>query len=434
MKKTVLLSLAVFLLLAGAGILLLVLPARGVLRTDGPAETVQHWLDARDAVWLRQEYVRLHTPEVTEFENAGQVAAAIYDAAAGDRFSFRELPGSGSERAQDYILSAGDADILLLSARFENGVWQVETGPLNALTGERRTLSVTVPEDAALTLNGVPVSESYIAERGLPYPDLTELEQRFDGVPSRVRYAIPGMYGAAELEAWRQDGLLLLRSDGTEWEYTLPDAAGHSFSVTAPRDALVTVCGALLDEGDVTATRAWPTKLDIPAELQEYLPESLIYTAGGLYSVPEIDVKAADGGLLECAGTGTELVFSPAGSEALHDACHERVRSFLWALCDYGAGHGDRGYPCVYTVNPSPLSRYIWNAGDSLTWTVGVTLKFSDIQTSDYIPLGDDAFLCRGHVDVTSITRHETQDLSLDYEMLWIRKNGYWYCQDLAFA
>ena len=431
--KKLLIFLIAFLLLAGAGLLLLTLPARGALRQEGPAEAVQSWLDTHDAASVRQEYIRLHPPTVTEFESADEVAAAIYDAAAGSAFSFREIPGTASEEAQDYILSAGNADVLLLSARFSDGGWHVETGPLNALTGERRTLSVTVPEYAVLTLNGRAVSGSYIAER-LPYPDLTELESRFADVPCRVRYAIPGIYGAAELEAERPDGLLLLYSDGTEWEYTVPDAAGHSFSVTAPSDAEVSVCGAVLEARDVTATLAWPTKLDIPEELQGYLPDYAVYTAGGLYSVPEISVKSADGSELTVSGTGTELVFSPVGSEALHEACHERVRGFLWALCDYGAGHGDRGYPCVYTVNPTPLSRYIWNAGDSLVWTVGVTLKFSDIQTSDYIPLGEDAFICRGHVDVTSVTRHETRDLSLDYEMLWVRKGSSWYCQDLAFA
>ena len=432
-KKWMLVSLAVFLLLSVLGIGWLALSPRGALRSGGPAEAVQAYLDAHDAAFFRSEFIRLHAPEVTEFENADDVAAAIYDAAANGALSFREAPGAGSAREQDYILSAGDADLLLLSARFEDGAWQVSPGALNALTGERRTLTVTAPEGTALTLNGTAVAESYITERDLPYPDLTELEQRFENVPCRVRYSIPGIYGAAALDAQRPGGILLLHSDGTEWEYTLPDAAGHAFSVTAPREAAVTVCGAALEDRDIAASMTYPTKLDIPEELQGYLPDYAVYAAGGLYSVPEITAAMPDGTALENAGTETELFFPLPGSEALHETCHERVRSFLWALCDYGAGHGERGYPCVYTVSSTPLSRYIWNAGDSLIWTVGVTLKFSDIQTMDYIPLGEDAFLCRGHVDATSITRHETQELSLDYEMLWVRINSKWYCRDLAF-
>ena len=427
-------SLALFLLLAGAGLAWLSLSPRGVLRSGGPEDAVARYLTEQGRSGLRAEYIRLDAPSVSEFEDAETVAGAMFDAAAPEGpLTFREVPGGGQARTQDYILSAGGTDVLLARASFADG-WTVAPEALHSLRGETRTLTVTVPEGTSLTLNGKTVGPEYISDASLPYPDLSDLEQRFDAPPHRVRYSIPGICGDASLEAERPGGLLLLRSDGTEWEYTVPDAAGYSFSVTAPSDAVVSVCGAVLEARDVTATLAWPTKLDIPAELQGYLPDYAVYTAGGLYSVPEISVKSADGAELLVSGTGTELVFSPAGSEALHEACHERVRGFLWALCDYGAGHGDRGYPCVYTVNPTPLSRYIWNAGDSLVWTVGVTLKFSDIQTSDYIPLGEDAFICRGHVDVTSVTRHETQDLSLDYEMLWVRKGSSWYCQDLAFA
>ena len=426
-------SVALFLLLAGIGLAWLVLSPRGALRSGGPEEAAALYLDRLGREGLREEYVRLDAPTVTEFEDAGTVAGAIFDAAAPDGpLTFREVPGSGSARAQDYILSVGGADVLLARAGFDNG-WTVTPEALHALRGETRTLTVTVPEGTSLTLNGRAVGDEYVTDAALPYPDLSDLELRFDAPPHRVRYSIPGIYGDAVLEAERPGGLLLLRSDGTAWDYTLPDAGGHAFCVTSPREAVVTVCGAVLGQGDITATRSFPTRLDVPEELQSLLPDYAVYAAGGLYSEPEISAVMPDGTVLEPRETGDGLFFSLPGSEELHEQCHERVRSFLWALCDYGAGHGERGYPCAYTVNGTPLSRYIWNAGDSLVWMVGVTLDFHDIRTGDYIPLGENAFLCRGHVDVTSHTRYETKDLSLDYEMLWVKKGNYWLCQDMGF-
>ena len=62
-----------------------------------------------------------------------------------------------------------------------------------------------------------------------------------------------------------------------------------------------------------------------------------------------------------------------------------------------------------------------------------MTTTYGEISSRDYIPLGDGAFICKGHVDCTTQTRYQTVDLDLNYEMLWVNINGTWLVQDLAF-
>ena len=438
MKKIVLLLLCVLLFaaVAGGAWAYLYLTPRGVLRPDGPDAVMQSALDGMDRSRVRDRYVALCRPEVTEFEDAAQVAGEIFDAAVtGDSFVFRPLESSDPDHQQDYILSAGGADLLKAHLNYENGKWQVEFLRLDGIQASTRTLTVTVPEGTVLTLNGKTVGERYIVDDAVLYPDMSDLELRFASFPHLVRYVIDGIYSDVELSAERDGGLTQLYADGSTWSFTVPDAAGYAFCVSAPGDATVTVNGAQLLTGDVTAASAYDTKLDIPGELQGYLPSYSIYAAGGLYTPPEITAVMPDGTSLTPETAEDGSVFFPLpGSAALYETHHERVEQFLKALCEYGAGHTARYAPGAYAAYGTSFSRYLQNAIDSLYWTVNVTTSYDEISSGDYIPLGEAGFLCSGHVLCTTKTRYQTVDLDLHYEMIWTNVNGVWLVQDLAFA
>ena len=121
-------------------------------------------------------------------------------------------------------------------------------------------------------------------------------------------------------------------------------------------------------------------------------------------------------------------------TEELYQACHGRVEDFLRALCEYGAGHTARYAPNTYVSQGSALSPYITRASGSLYWTVGVATSYDEISSSDYVPLGSDAFLCRGRVVCTTKTKYQTVNFDLNYDMLWVRQGNYWMIRDLAFA
>lgn len=437
MKKTglVILCAALFLASVCGGAAYMLLTPRGALRSDGPDEVMQRTLESMDRSSMREAFVRLCSPETTEFEDAAAVAGHVFDAAVpGVRFAFRSAEGSETDTEEDYIISAGNTDFLGAHLRYGGGRWNVEFMPIDSVSAVPRTLSVTAPEGTSLVLNGHTVGERYIAERDLPYPDMTDLEFRFDTYPRLVRYIIPGIYEDVALEARREGGLAELYSDGSTWEFTLPDAGGYAMSVSAPGEAAVTVNGAQLQSGDITAVSSYMTRLEVPGELQGYLPSFSIYTAGGLYTPPVISAVMPDGTVLTPETDENGAVFFPLpGSQALYETHHERVEAFLKALCEYGAGHTGRYAPGNYTVSGTGFDRYLWNAVDSLHWTVGVTVTYDEISSRDYVALGEGGFICTGHVRCTTKTRYQTVDLDMTYEMLWVNSNGNWLVQDLAF-
>ena len=436
MKKWSLAFLCLLLagLIVGGGAAWLLLTPRGLLRQDRPEDVMQNAMDTRGRADWREEYLRQCPVPVSEFEDAARVTGDIFDAAVpGEDFSFRPVEG-GDDTAQDYIVSGGGVDLFRAGLVYESGKWNLTLTGLGTLSAPTRTLSVSVPTGTALTLNGRGVGESYIAQQDIPYPDLTELELRFASYPTLVRYEIGCIYEAAELSAEREGGLVCLYTDGTEWRYTQPEGGQYSFCVKAPAEAVVTVNGSALTERELAATSTYPTRLDLPDALQSSLPGYRIYAAGGLYTKPEISAVLPDGtALLPSADEDGTVSYTFSPSEALREANHSRVEEFLRALCEYGAGHTARYAPSAYVAQGSALTNYISRASGSLHWTVGVATTYDEISSSDYVPLGDPAFLCRGHVVCSTRTKYQTVSFDLSYDMLWVNQGGRWMIQDLAF-
>ncbi len=439
MKKGALVLLCVLLFVAcAAGIgAWFTLSPRGALRSDLPDEVMQEFFSGHSREEWKSEFIRLEAPAVTEFESAADVAGDMFEAAVGDNgFAFREEAVESPGTDACYIVSAGTADLLKVRLAYRDKAWSVTgTEPAGAVTAESYTADLTVPAGTELRINGVHVDERYIVDDAVPYESMTELERRFEGHPVRVRYEVPGLYRNISPAAERDGGALLLYSDGRSWSYTQPDEGAYTFRITVPQQAKLTVGGAELGAEESSAAIAYKTKLDIPGELQAGLPSYYVFTAGGLYR-PDYPVTAImpDGTVLEGIRDGDALVFTAPSSDALYAQCHERVETFIHALIEYGAGHTARYSPQNFTVPGSPVFWYIRNAISSLMFTVNVTLTFDDVQSFEYVPLGDSAFVCRAQANCHTSTYYQKKDLSLGYEMLWVLDNGVWLLQDLAFT
>ena len=253
MKRSTLLliCLLVFLALVGGAAAWMYFSPAGALAPVSAEDAVQELLDTTDTAAWRSTYISLCAPETSAFESAETVAGDLFDTAVqGQRFSFRLDSGNASRGAPVYILSAGENDLLRLNARYDKAgrAWKVEPAPLNALHAEVRTLTVTVPEGTAVSVNGIALGEEYITDSRVPYTGISELETQFDVCPYRVTYTVPGIYAAVQVDVSREEGVLLLYSDGTRFDYTVPDAGTHAFRVTAPQEALVTAGGAPLTD------------------------------------------------------------------------------------------------------------------------------------------------------------------------------------------
>ena len=439
MKRSTLLliCLLVFVALVGGAAAWMYFSPVGALAPVSAEDAVQELLDTTDTAEWRAKYVSLCAPETGVFENAETVAGDLFDAAVqGRKFSFRLDSESTSRNAPVYILSAGDADLLQLHASYDKAgrAWKVEPAALDALHAEARTLTITVPEGSVVSVNGIALGEEYITDRRVPYTGISELETQFDTCPYRVTYTVPGLYEAVQVDVSREAGVLLLYSDGTRFDYTVPDAGTHAFRVTAPQEAAVTAGGAPLTDAQAVSFAPLSTHVDIPDELTGALPVYTVYAAGGLYSDPTFAAALPDGtALVQTTDTAGFPSFELPGNETLWNECHERVENYMREIAGYGAGNTASNYPSGYVVPGAPLQLYFQYALDTLHWTRGFTITFNEVKTWGYIPLGEDAFLCHGEANFTTATRHETRENIVEYEMLWVRRDGTWYIQDMSF-
>jgi hypothetical protein len=214
-----------------------------------------------------------------------------------------------------------------------------------------------------------------------------------------------------------------------------PDAASHSFSVQAPADAVVTVNGTQLTESDSTQQIAYTPLVDIPEELAGELPNLTLYTANGLYSVPEITAVDAEGNQLTAAvGADGALVFTAGNNEALFNAHHETVEAFIRNIAEYGSAHLEWLSPASFVKKGTPLFEYFAGARYSMGWIGTVRLTYDSITSYDFTPLGENAFLCKARLICTTKTYYQTVDLDLEYEMLWENTGSAWQVVDMAFT
>ena len=439
MKRStlLLLCLLVFVLLVGGAAAWMYFSPAGALAPVSAEDAVQEVLDTTDTAEWRAKYVSLCAPETSAFESAETVAGDLFDAAVqGQRLSFRPDSENTSRLAPVYILSAGENDLLTLTASYDKAsrTWKVDEAPLKALQAEARTLAITVPEGSAVSVNGTALSEEYITDSRVPYTGISELETQFDTCPYRMTYTVPGIYEAVQVDVSREAGVLLLYSDGTRFDYTVPDAGTHAFRVTAPQEAAVTAGGALLTDAQVVSFAPLSTHVDIPDELAGALPVYTVYAAGGLYSDPTFAAALPDGtALTPTTGADGFPTFELPGNEVLWSECHKRVENYMQEIAGYGSGNTASNYPTGYVAPGSSLMLYFQYALDTLHWTRGWTVTFNEVKSWGYVPLGEDAFLCQGEVNFTTATRHETRENIVDYEMLWVRQNGTWYIQDMSF-
>lgn len=439
MKRStlLLLCLLVFVLLVGGAAAWIYFSPAGALAPVSAEDAVQEVLDTTDTAEWRAKYVSLCAPETSAFESAETVAGDLFDAAVqGQRLSFRPDSENTSRLAPVYILSAGENDLLTLTASYDKAsrTWKVDEAPLKALQAEARTLAITVPEGSAVSVNGTALSEEYITDSRVPYTGISELETQFDTCPYRMTYTVPGIYEAVQVDVSREAGVLLLYSDGTRFDYTVPDAGTHAFRVTAPQEAAVTAGGALLTDAQVVSFAPLSTHVDIPDELAGALPVYTVYAAGGLYSDPTFAAALPDGtALTPTTGADGFPTFELPGNEVLWSECHERVENYMQEIAGYGSGNTASNYPTGYVAPGSSLMLYFQYALDTLHWTRGWTVTFNEVKSWGYVPLGEDAFLCQGEANFTTATRHETRENIVDYEMLWVRQNGTWYIQDMSF-
>lgn len=267
------------------------------------------------------------------------------------------------------------------------------------ISPEPRTLSITAPADATVTVNGIAVSESYLSTEPVDGSYLPELEP--NAAELLRRYEISGIYGTVEIGASSAEGEALEAETSDENGAVFGLAEGSlSFRVCAPAGAVVSVNGVELDESYKTGETVTANYM---ADYEGYgaAPELEVWEVDGLHLEPEFSVAASDGGEYGAPyiQDGVRL-YLPASDAELESAQKEYAEGFFKLYSAFESNLNDKidtnYYNMVnYLYGTLPLTSRLGSEYIARTPSGGVTDSgYDSYELGNFLSLSETAYSC----------------------------------------
>ena len=378
--------------------------------------------------------------KVSEFEDKDAVFNEIYSTyIQGQSCTFRKMAGEYTDAAPVYVLRAGSTDLFKVSLepKGENAagygfqLWEVST--LELLEDNTRTVTVEVPPDASVSVNGIVVSEDYISDDHVEYADLSEQEIRFnaDFDAYRILYSIDNIYGNVAVSVIDAEGTELVpqTSDDRSFVY---DAERYSVKLTAPADAVVTVNGVELRKEDVTGALLAQELFEGLEKYATAVPEFSVYEIEGLFAEPVTAAKDADGAELKSVeGSDGGLVFGLDDGNKLKEAQTQRVTDFVKAYVSFSTDEGDDSngnYTRLskFLLTNTETYKRIKNSVEGVSWVSGGTIEYRKLTLDNFVACGDNCFVCRVTLGITVTSGGNARDTDSVYTLVFVRSGGTW--------
>lgn len=154
-------------------------------------------------------------------------ACGVIKASVTEPLSYAKKSGESTEDCQVYVLRSGKQVIgqFAITAgepdKYGFRQWSVTESSFDFshLLSER--ISVTVPSEYVVSVNGNTLDESYITEKDIPY---TELEEFYDDytLPTLVTYTVENFLGTLTLDTADAQGKPVTITPDTDWNDLLP--------------------------------------------------------------------------------------------------------------------------------------------------------------------------------------------------------------------
>ncbi len=387
---------------------------------------------------------------VSEFENADELFSEYFNAVLrGKTFTYRKAAGAWSDDAPAYTVRAGGKDLCLVTlapigrnaAGFGRQLWQLGSIRPAFVMDELESVAVEIdaPVGDTVYINGLPVGEKYrIGEA--PCPDLTELESRFAVQPHFDRYRVDAMYGAITVTDKNGTALAPERDEANRTvRYTAPEDEFYSVTVRAPESVRVTVGGVELGAADAVKAEA-----GILAGLEAYTGgqavRELTWHYEGLYTLPEITARSADGqSLTPLMNEKGELLYFLPQDEALKAAVEPRVREFFDKYINYSSkAYNDISYQALLgcILPGTELYSYVHDSVAAMIWASATQVHYDELTFADFRSAGENCFTCtiRYKADFAATAWYEsyTYDLQNAYELAFVRVDGVWYAAAMS--
>lgn len=383
---------------------------------------------------------------VTEFENGEEIVRAYFDASCrGKTFTYREATGVSEADQPVFTVKAGAADVCRVTLRptesvgFGFHLWTVDKceAYISPYSLKSATVEIEAPSDEKVSLNGVPLTELYMVEDHIPCETLGALESRYAEQPYRVRYAVEGLYGDITVTDGAGSVVSPASSDGSI-VYKLGGEGGYSFTVTAPEEVKVSVCGTELndneevrrDNGLLTGLETWVSAGS----------GTVTYSAEGLYRRPEITATPPEGrSLRRSDAEDGSVIFTYAGDENAKAEYESVVKGYFDTFMAYSAGR-DTAFLALLgaTLPGTELYTYIQDSTAAMYWASATEVDYEYLNFEDFISWTDDCFSCRvsykAHLTARSWYEVRESDMENVYDMVFIRQGGVWYAAVMNFA
>lgn len=289
-----------------------------------------------------------------------------------------------------------------------------------------RSITITAPVGATVTVNGIAVSENYLSDAAPDTSYLPELEQ--NATDLLCCYEIANIYGTVEIAGTAANGdtLVAEKSDENGAVFALPEGE-LSYTIYAPAGATVSVNGVELDENYKKTGE--DTTLSLFEGLENYgaAPEMEAWEVGGLHQTPEITAADESGTALSAPYLQDGVyVFQPAADEELAASQQQYAKTFYNLYAAFEANRDDKLDTNYYNILPymyggTPLGTRLASEYSSRQPSGGVAAgSYDSVEVTGFVPYGDNLYTC-------TVLLYNDDELAGSCAVAFIKASGKWY-------
>lgn len=289
-----------------------------------------------------------------------------------------------------------------------------------------RSITITAPVGATVTVNGIAVSESYLSDAAPDTSYLPELEQ--NATDLLCCYEIANIYGTVEIAGTAANGdtLVAEKSDENGAVFALPEGE-LSYTIYAPAGATVSVNGVELDENYKKTGE--DTTLSLFEGLENYgaAPKMEAWEVGGLHQTPEITAADESGTALSAPYLQDGVyVFQPAADEELAASQQQYAETFYNLYAAFEANRDDKLDTNYYNILPymyggTPLGTRLASEYSSRQPSGGVAAgSYDSVEVTGFVPYGDNLYTC-------TVLLYNDDELAGSCAVAFIKASAKWY-------
>ena len=289
-----------------------------------------------------------------------------------------------------------------------------------------RSITITSPVGATVTVNGIAVSENYLSDAAPDTSYLPELEQ--NATDLLCCYEIANIYGTVEIAGTAANGdtLVAEKSDENGAVFALPEGE-LSYTIYAPAGATVSVNGVELDENYKKTGE--DTTLSLFEGLENYgaAPEMEAWEVGGLHQTLEITAADESGTALSAPYLQDGVyVFQPAADEELAASQQQYAETFYNLYAAFEANRDDKLDTNYYNILPymyggTPLGTRLASEYSSRQPSGGVAAgSYDSVEVTGFVPYGDNLYTC-------TVLLYNDDELAGSCAVAFIKASGKWY-------